>query len=104
MAEGSADLTAAASSAVDAAIAGADAACAAALGQVWIGAHSQAPNLLAKVTGSQKATVALKRILGSKTDWQYASKRMTSPALDRALAQADTVIDFGAEMVRRHLR
>lgn len=91
---------AAASSAALAAIAAADAACAGALGMVWKGEHTKAHTLLASVTGGRDAANALKRIVASKTQWQYLERAVTDAALSKALRQADTVIDFAESVMR----
>jgi len=90
----------AASSAVLAAIAAADAACAANLGLVWKGEHAQAHTLLRQVTGGGDAATALARIVAFKTAWQYLEQGVTEAALTKALRQADKVIEFAEKTMR----
>ena len=90
----------AASSAVLAAIAAADAACATALGLTWKGEHTKASTLLRQVAGGSEAAIALGRIVASKTEWQYLERDVTEAALIKALRQADKVIAFAEGVVR----
>jgi hypothetical protein len=91
---------AAASSAVLAAIAAADAACAVALGVVWKGEHAQAHTLLEQVTGGAEAAKELKRIVASKTQSHYLERPVTEVALTKALRQADAVVAFAEKTLR----
>lgn len=89
---------AAASSAILAGIAGGDAACGFALGEVWKGDHNQAHTLIAGVTGGREAGTSLKRLVASKTDWQYLTKSVPQAKLDAALRHADKVIEFAEQI------
>ena len=90
----------AASSAVLAAVAAADAACGLTLGLCWKGEHSKASTLLREVSGGAEAATALGRVVASKTEWQYLQKNVTEAALRNALRQADKVIEFAEQIVR----
>lgn len=85
------DRAAAVSSAVLAAIAGADAACALRLGVVWKGDHSQAHTLLRRVAGAADAANALQRVVALKTQAQYLSDTITETKMRTALRHAETV-------------
>jgi hypothetical protein len=94
------DRASAVSSAVLAAIAGADAGCALRLGQVWKGDHSQAHTLLRQVVGAGEAAKALQRLVSQKTDVQYLAQSVTQTKLDTALRQARVVVDFADRLNR----
>mgnify|MGYP007060832707 CR=1 FL=1 len=89
---------AAISSAILAAIAAADAACALALGQVWKGDHALAHTLLRKVRGGGDAAKALQRIVGQKTKVQYLTTSVTAGQLATAIRQAEVVVAFAIDL------
>lgn len=99
--EGDRRHTTAASSAILAGVAAADAACAYALGYVSSGAHDQAPKILARIDGSTKARGDLSRLLILKTSAQYAGQSLTERRSADAIARATRLIEF-AEHLRRH--
>lgn len=82
------------SSAILAAIAAADAACALKLRQVWKGEHAQAHTLLRQVVGAGDAANALQRLVGQKAAVQYLAEAVTATKLEAALRQGQTVVDF----------
>ena len=88
------------SSAVLAAIAGADAVCALRMRMVWKGDHAQAHTLLRQVSGAGDAANALQCVVSHKTAVQYLAESVTPAKLDTALRQAQTVVDFADRLYR----
>lgn len=88
------------SSAVLAAIAAADAACALKLRQVWKGDHSQAHTLLRQVVGAGDAANALQRLVSQKAAVQCLAESVTTSKLAASLKQAQTVVDFAERLYR----
>jgi len=88
------DLASAVSSAVLAAIAAADAACALKVRQVWKGDHAHAHTLLRQVVGAGDAANALQRLVSQKAAVQYLAESVTASKLEAALRQAQVVVDF----------
>lgn len=89
---------AATSSAILAAIAAADAACALRLGQAWKGEHAQAHTFLRTIKGAEKAATALQRVVSRKTEIQYMAEAVSDAKLTAAIRQAETVIAFADEI------
>jgi len=89
---------AAASSAILAAIAAVDAACALRLGQVWKGEHTQAHTLLLTIKNSEKAATALQRVVSRKSEIQYMAEAVSEAKLLAAIRQAETVVGFADEI------
>lgn len=94
------DRASAVSSAVLAAIAGADAVCALRLRQVWKGDHTQAHTLLRKVSGAGDAANALQRVVSQKAAVQYLAESVTPTKVQTALRQPQAVVDFGDRIYR----
>jgi hypothetical protein len=90
----------AASSAIQAGIAAADAACAHVLGLASAGAHDQATKLLSRISESSKAVNDLGRLLSIKTSVQYGGRAVTEAQAKEAIDRANRLIDF-AERIRR---
>lgn len=89
---------AAASNAVLAGIAAADAVCCAVLGQQNVGGHEGAVPLLKNVRGADKAAGALKRLIDIKSRVQYLGQA-SAEDLRRAQRAAKTVLDFAEGLV-----
>jgi hypothetical protein len=92
------DRAAAASSAILAAIAAADAACAQRLTLVWKGDHGQAHTLLRSVAGGEAAASALQNVVGQKAALQYGGESLTEPKLTAIVRRAQTVLDFAEDL------
>lgn len=88
----------AASNAVSAGIAAADAACCWALGEQNVGGHDGAVVLLGKVHGATQAANALRRLIDMKGEVQYVG-RTNAADLRRAQRAARTVVDFAERVV-----
>lgn len=82
------------SSAIQAAIAAADAACAVKLGQVWKGEHAQAHTLLDRVAGAAPAAQALRRLVADKTKVQYLAGSVSEANVTTALRQGRAVLQL----------
>lgn len=94
---------AAATLAVLAGIAAADAACCAALGQrSRADDHHQAEALVHQIApGGEEAASALGRLISLKNDAQYGFYGVAGTELKQALRRARSLVDFAAEVVTR---
>lgn len=92
-----------ASNAVLAAIAAADAACCAALGEHAQGeSHAEAPKVLATVPGGGRdASNALKRAVSIKNKAQYGLIPLSKADRDAAMVQAEKLIVFARTVLER---
>lgn len=91
----------AASSAIQAGIAAADAACAFVLLLTSAGAHDQATKLLGRISQSTKAVNDLGRLLSIKTAVQYAGRAVSESQARDAIERANRLIDFAERQRRR---
>lgn len=82
------------SSAIQAAIAAADAVCAVKLGQVWKGEHALAHTLVGRVVGAGPAAQALRRLVADKTKVQYLAGSVSETSVTTALRQGRTVLEL----------
>ena len=92
------------SSAVLAAIAASDAACALTLGMLPAGAHDNAVMLLASVSGSKRAVGDLSKLLALKTAAQYTGKSMAERQAVDAITRAQRLFAFADSQRRRRTR
>ena len=92
-----------AGNAVLAAIAAADAACCAALGEHAQGeSHAEAPKVLATVPGGGRdASNALKRAVAIKSKAQYGLIPLSKADRDKAILQAEKLIGFARTVLER---
>ncbi len=93
----------AASLAVLAGIAAADAACCRALGRRSRGDdHHDAEPLLATISpGGESASIALRRLIDLKDKAQYGIIHISRNDLKVAMRQADRLVEFAKEVIRR---
>jgi hypothetical protein len=94
---------AAASCAVVAGIAAADAACCRALGERSRGqSHSEATDFLRRIVpGGEQAAKQFARLVGMKDAAQYGFDAVTGPMLAAAQRQARALVDFAADVQSR---
>lgn len=95
------DRAVAVSSAVLAALAAADAACALRTRTAWKGDHAQAHTLLRQVAGGRGAATALQRVVAHKTAVQYLAQSVTVARMEAVLRQAQVVTDFADQLYRQ---
>lgn len=90
---------AAASAAIQAGIAAADAACGIGLQTVWRGEHSQSPRLLATIPGASSAAAKLRRLVDQKSAVQYLAAPVSEARARDAVSQAAVIIAFAESLL-----